>query len=80
MYVLQLEVVGPGGPPDGHGDEENEHHHWFHSFSLSRVFYFLFHIFLQFFTGIKKFHRWWKMFLIVLEQHLMQRLLWEQVQ
>ncbi|XP_018492906.1 cytochrome c oxidase subunit 5b-1, mitochondrial isoform X2 [Raphanus sativus] len=24
---FELEVVGPGGPPDGHGDEENEHHH-----------------------------------------------------
>lgn len=24
----QLEVVGPGGPPDGHGDEDDhEHHH-----------------------------------------------------
>ncbi|KAL3840944.1 hypothetical protein ACJIZ3_025535 [Penstemon smallii] len=22
-----LEVVGPGGPPDGHGDEEDDHHH-----------------------------------------------------
>ncbi|XP_054794226.1 cytochrome c oxidase subunit 5b-1, mitochondrial-like isoform X1 [Prosopis cineraria] len=21
-----LEVVGPGGPPDGHGDDEDEHH------------------------------------------------------
>ena len=29
MHVLQLEVVGPGGPPDGHGDEDDEHHHWF---------------------------------------------------
>ncbi|EOA31571.1 hypothetical protein CARUB_v10014763mg [Capsella rubella] len=24
---FELEVVGPGGPPDGHGDEEHEHHH-----------------------------------------------------
>lgn len=23
----QLEVVGPGGPPDGHGDDEDGHHH-----------------------------------------------------
>ncbi|KAL7114207.1 hypothetical protein ACP275_04G106000 [Erythranthe tilingii] len=22
-----LEVVGPGGPPDGHGDDEDDHHH-----------------------------------------------------
>nr|GMC68812.1 putative cytochrome C oxidase subunit 5B-like [Ipomoea batatas]GMC73362.1 putative cytochrome C oxidase subunit 5B-like [Ipomoea batatas] len=22
-----LEVVGPGGPPDGHGDDEDGHHH-----------------------------------------------------
>ncbi|KAL6563229.1 Cytochrome c oxidase subunit 5b-1, mitochondrial [Orobanche hederae] len=22
-----LEVVGPGGPPDGHGDDEGDHHH-----------------------------------------------------
>ncbi|CAN8269291.1 unnamed protein product [Cochlearia groenlandica] len=22
-----LEVVGPGGPPDGHGDEDHDHHH-----------------------------------------------------
>ena len=28
MHVLQLEVVGPGGPPDGHGDEDDEHHHY----------------------------------------------------
>uniref|UniRef100_A0A1J3DTN0 Cytochrome c oxidase subunit 5b-1, mitochondrial n=1 Tax=Noccaea caerulescens TaxID=107243 RepID=A0A1J3DTN0_NOCCA len=24
---FKLEVVGPGGPPDGHGDEDDEHHH-----------------------------------------------------
>ncbi|KAL0787953.1 hypothetical protein Bca101_004199 [Brassica carinata] len=24
---FELEVVGPGGPPDGHGDEDHEHHH-----------------------------------------------------
>uniref|UniRef100_M4EEL0 Uncharacterized protein n=1 Tax=Brassica campestris TaxID=3711 RepID=M4EEL0_BRACM len=24
---FELEVVGPGGPPDGHGDEDDEHHH-----------------------------------------------------
>ncbi|KAG2246384.1 hypothetical protein Bca52824_086012 [Brassica carinata] len=24
---FELEVVGPGGPPDGHGDEDNVHHH-----------------------------------------------------
>ncbi|CAF2078626.1 BnaC01g35940D [Brassica napus] len=24
---FELEVVGPGGPPDGHGDEDNDHHH-----------------------------------------------------
>ncbi|KAF7843288.1 cytochrome c oxidase subunit 5b-1, mitochondrial-like [Senna tora] len=22
-----LEVVGPGGPPDGHGDDDDHHHH-----------------------------------------------------
>lgn len=22
-----LDVVGPGGPPDGHGDEDDHHHH-----------------------------------------------------
>ncbi|XP_047311567.1 cytochrome c oxidase subunit 5b-1, mitochondrial-like [Impatiens glandulifera] len=22
-----LEVVGPGGPPDGHGDDDHDHHH-----------------------------------------------------
>nr|GMD30519.1 putative cytochrome C oxidase subunit 5B-like [Ipomoea batatas] len=22
-----LDVVGPGGPPDGHGDHEDDHHH-----------------------------------------------------
>ncbi|CAF1934210.1 unnamed protein product [Brassica napus] len=25
---FELEVVGPGGPPDGHGDEDDEHHHY----------------------------------------------------
>ncbi|KAK6152582.1 hypothetical protein DH2020_012221 [Rehmannia glutinosa] len=24
---FELEVVGPGGPPDGHGDDEDDHHH-----------------------------------------------------
>ncbi|CAM8882837.1 hypothetical protein QQ045_019058 [Rhodiola kirilowii] len=24
---FKLEVVGPGGPPDGHGDSDDEHHH-----------------------------------------------------
>lgn len=24
-FSKQLEVVGPGGPPDGHGDDD--HHH-----------------------------------------------------
>ncbi|KAJ0249253.1 Cytochrome c oxidase subunit 5b-1 [Hirschfeldia incana] len=24
---FELKVVGPGGPPDGHGDEDHEHHH-----------------------------------------------------
>ncbi|CAH8358251.1 unnamed protein product [Eruca vesicaria subsp. sativa] len=24
---FELEVVGPGGPPDGHGDEDHDHHH-----------------------------------------------------
>lgn len=27
FLLLQLEVVGPGGPPDGHGDDEDDHHH-----------------------------------------------------
>ncbi|XP_047337438.1 putative cytochrome c oxidase subunit 5b-like [Impatiens glandulifera] len=24
---FELEVVGPGGPPDGHGDDDDHHHH-----------------------------------------------------
>ena len=27
FFFKQLEVVGPGGPPDGHGDDD---HHWLH--------------------------------------------------
>lgn len=29
----QLEVVGPGGSPDGYGDDD-DHHHWLHTFFL----------------------------------------------
>lgn len=74
---LQLEVVGPGGPPDGHGDEDDEHHHWFRPLPCRRVFH-LFHIFIYFkffIIGIKKYicrlvKYSWKCFWSFLEQIL----------